>query len=153
MKLLIAALFTLFSTVCGSASAQDQVPAPDPLECPAATELLPQQLYGLWRAEFSEPGKSLVTGTAALEFEKDPDFAQSVSGTILRGDAKALVSGDAEEGEFALDESVDGVNISATWVGSVVPEACGKEIRGSWSDVIQNTTLDFVLRKLPENGR
>jgi hypothetical protein len=151
MKLLFALLCTVFSALCWSADGQNGAPTVEPVLCPLATELLPQHLYGRWRADFSEAGQSQVTATATLWFEPNPDFAQSVSGTVVRGDAKALVSGDADEGEFALDESVDGVNISATWTGRVVPESCGKDIRGQWSDVAQKKELDFVLRKLPEN--
>jgi hypothetical protein len=151
MKLLIALLCTVFSALCWSAGDQNGAPTAEPVLCPRATELLAQHLYGRWHAEFSEAGQSQVTTTATLLFEPNPDFAQSVSGSVVRGEAKALLSGDADEGEFALDESVDGVNISATWTGRVVPDTCGREIRGQWSDVAQKAALDFVLRKLPEN--
>ena len=122
-------------------------------ECPEATQLPPEHLYGSWRAEFSETGKTQVVDSATLLFERNPDYAQSVSGHVRHAGVRSLVSGDAEEGEFSLDESLDGVNISAVWNGTVVPGACGKEVRGSRSDLVKKTEQDFVLRKLPENSR
>ncbi len=145
MKRALACL--LLGALCWGAAAQQAAP------CPAATDLLPQHLYGLWSAEFHEAGQARVSASATLRLAPNPDYPQGVSGTVARGGASGMVSGDAEDGEFALDESVDGVAISATWVGSVTPDACGREIRGSWTDVVKQLTLDFVLRKLPENTR
>ncbi len=135
-------------------NANAQAPTPEAstaAACPAATEVPVQSLYGRWRAEFSVAG--VVRDSATLLFEPNPEFAGSVSGSVQRGASTAQVSGDAEDGEFALDESADGVSISATWIGSVVPERCGREIRGIWTDALQQLELDFVLRKLSENAR
>jgi len=123
--------------------------APLPV-CPVATELPVQRLYGLWRAEFIETGSQRATANATVLFERHPAFAQGVRGAIAHGQGRALLSGDADEGVFTLDESVDGINISATWTGNIVPHACGKEIRGTWTDITRQRTLDFVLRKLPD---
>ena len=153
MKILVALACAAFAAACLNASSQTRVPdASNATACPLATELPVQSLYGRWRAEFSDTANGVLRETATLRFEPNPDYAESVSGNVQRGGTKAQVSGDAEDGEFALDESADGVSISATWVGRVVPDSCGREIRGLWTDTVQNKQLDFVLRKLPENS-
>jgi hypothetical protein len=59
------------------------------------------------------------------------------------------VAGDIDEGEFLLEESIDGQSISANWLGTVVPNSCGKETAGSWNNALDNTNTPFVLRKAP----
>jgi hypothetical protein len=116
--------------------------AADPA-CPSPVDIKPQQLHGLWRAEFD--GKS---AGATLLLEAHREYAQSLSGEINRDGARAKVAADLEDGEFTLEESADGQRITATWLGDVVEGSCGKEIRGrregGWDG-----TLPFVLRKLP----
>ena len=147
MKRLLAAVALAAAALDASAQAG---PLPD---CPEATQLQAAHLYGNWSAELRESGKPQLLESATLRFERNPDYAQSVSGQVRHGEVRALVSGDAEDGEFSLDESLDGVNISAVWNGTVVPGACGREVRGVWSDLVKKRELDFVLRKLPENSR
>ena len=112
--------------------------------CPAATEITPQQLVGLWRAELN--GQAQQGATLLLEPHRE--YAQSLSGEINRDGSRARVAADLEEGEFTLEESADGQRITATWLGDVVEGSCGKEIRGrregGWDGI-----APFVLRKLP----
>jgi hypothetical protein len=115
-----------------------------PTSCPLAAEISPLHLYGLWRAEFA----GLPQG-ATLLFEKHPELAGSVSGGINRDGVKAQIAGDVDQGEFTLEESFDGQHIAATWLGTVVENACGKEIRGTWNHASTNASYPFVLRKLP----
>lgn len=84
-----------------------------------------------------------------LQLGPHPELAESVRGTVQRGDASAQLSGDVDAGELALEESINGTNISATWTGQVVDGSCGKEIRGTWNNVHPNLSLAFVLRKQP----
>ncbi|TFZ07020.1 hypothetical protein EZ313_10505 [Ramlibacter henchirensis] len=111
--------------------------------CPKPAEVTPQQLVGLWRAEFAgqAPGATLL-------LQPHREYAQSLSGEINRDGTRARVAADLEEGEFTLEESADGLRINATWLGDVVEGSCGQEIRGrregGWDG-----TLPFVLRKLP----
>jgi hypothetical protein len=112
--------------------------------CPAPAEVLPVQLYGLWRAEFD--GAAL---TATVLFEKHPELADSVSGGVNRDGRKTLAAGDVDNGVFSLEESDNGQNITATWSGVVVEGSCGKEISGTWNNAISNTSHRFVLRKQP----
>ena len=129
-RVLAATLLAL----AGAAAAQD---------CPQATEVLPKQLVGLWRAEF-EGG-----GGATLLLEPHRDFVLSLSGEVNRNGERAKVAADLEDGEFTLEESADGVKITAAWQGEVVEGSCGREIRGSWqSDTDPPVRRTFTLRRL-----
>ena len=116
-----------------------------PATCLAAEALSAVHLYGLWRAEIDgEPGG------ASVRFQKDPEQDNTVVGSIQRDGAKtkpALLAGDVQHGDFQLEESDDGVRISATWSGQVVATACGKEIKGLWTNALTDQTHPFVLRK------
>lgn len=110
--------------------------------CPTATEIAQQHLLGLWRAEFADGGAG-----ATLLLEPHPEYAQGVRGAINRAGERALLAGDADAGEFTLEESANGVNIGAVWLGEVVEGSCGREIRGTWKAEGDPRTRDFVLRK------
>jgi len=112
--------------------------------CPEPDQVSPQHVYGLWRAEFA----GLSQG-ATLLFEKHPEWVGSVSGAINRNGERARISADIEQGEFSLEESSDGVQVSAVWHGAVVAGSCGKEIRGTWNSAANRTLYPFVLSKLP----
>lgn len=120
--------------------------------CVAATDVGALHLYGLWRAEWSAtPGQPALVAT--LLFEKHPELSDSVVGTIRReavGHPQiAQVAGDVDDGDFTLEESVDGRSISAVWTGRVVDDSCGKEIRGTWTRSADPSPRSFVLRKVP----
>jgi hypothetical protein len=110
--------------------------------CPKAAEISQQHLLGLWRAEFEG-----LTQGATLLLEKHPELAESVRGAINRNGEKAQLAGDVDDGEFTLEESVNGVNISATWLGDVVEGSCGMEIKGTWQSAHDSKPRTFVLRK------
>lgn len=112
--------------------------------CPASAQITHVHLLGLWRASFDGLGQG-----ATLLLESHPELAESVRGAIDRDGDKALVAGDVGDGEFTLEESVDGVGISATWTGTVIDGSCGREIRGDWQAARDATARPFVLRKLP----
>lgn len=131
------------------ARAQNNLNNPPTANCPAATEISPLHLYGLWHAEF----EGLSQG-ATLLFEKHPELAGSFSGTVNRDGVKALLAGDVDQGELTLEESLDGQHISATWLGTVVENSCGKEIKGLWNNTSNKApggavSHPFVLHKLP----
>jgi hypothetical protein len=115
--------------------------APD---CPGPADLHQRHLLGLWHAAFDDRGPG-----ATLLLEPDPDMDETVRGTVDRDGQLAQVAGDVdEEGAFTLEESVNGRNISATWLGDVVDGSCGREIRGIWQAEGDVHERAFVLHKL-----
>ncbi len=115
--------------------------------CPQPDELGPVHLYGLWRVSFS--GGGLPDSTASVLFEKHPERTESVRGAINRDSVQSLLAGDVDDGVLGLDESDDGLQISASWSGNVVPASCGKEFTGIWRSEKNDTERSFVLRRLP----
>ena len=101
-------------------------------------------LYGLWRAEF----EGLAQG-ATLLLERHPQWQGSLSGGINRNGLQGRISAEIEDGEFVLEESLDGEHIHANWEGRVVNGSCGREIRGLWRDPNRMQAYPFTLRKLP----
>jgi hypothetical protein len=110
--------------------------------CPKAQDVEPQQLVGLWRAQFN----GLVQG-ATLLLEPHREYAESLSGEINRNGERAKLAADLEDGDFTLEESADGTHITATWLGDVVEGSCGNEIRGSWGPA-GGTARGFVMRRV-----
>lgn len=123
--------------------AQAQAPA-----CIDATEASHLTLLGHWSAQFSAPDATPTT--AQLVLTPHPELSASVRGRLQRAGTEALLAGDVHQGDFTLEESVNGTNISATWIGEVVAGSCGEEIRGTWSQEHPPLTLPFVLRKQPQ---
>lgn len=144
MKTAFATLLIATTLITTGARAQFDLKYQSPASCPQPEAIGPLHLYGLWRAEFA----GLPQG-ATLLFEKHPEWADSLSGAINRNGERARISADIEQGEFNLEESGDGVQVSAVWQGTVVAGSCGKEIRGTWNSQSNRTLYPFVLRKLP----
>ena len=113
--------------------------------CPAPAATTVQQLYGDWRAEIDgQPG------VARVQLQKEPTQDDSLVGSITRAGSQAkpaLLAGDVQAGDFQLEESDDGVRISATWSGRVVDSSCGKEIKGLWTNALTDKTQPFTLRR------
>jgi hypothetical protein len=141
MRFASALLLAFGQVVCLAAYAQPAAQSHSDA-CPKAAEITHRELLGVWRAEF----EGLAQG-ATLLLEPHNEFAESVRGAINRNGARALLAGDIEGGEFTLEESVNGINISATWLGDIVEGTCGKEIRGTWQAEGERRARAFVLRK------
>jgi len=135
-------LLAMVQAVCTLALAQDNAAQAAAAACPKATEVERDQLLGIWRAEF----EGMPQG-ATLLLEPHPELAGSVSGAINRNGDRARLAGDVDQGEFTLEESVNGTNISAVWLGDVVEGSCGREIRGTWKTEGRPASWPFVLRK------
>jgi hypothetical protein len=112
-------------------------------ECPAAADVSQAHLVGTWQASIE--GSPATT----LQLAKDAEFAETVRGHLERGGQRIEVAGDVDEGDFTLEESANGRNISAAWLGEVVEGSCGREIRGTWQAEGTPQGRPFVLRKLP----
>ena len=119
-----------------------------PADCPAPADVQPKQLVGLWRAQFD----GLAQG-ATLLLEPHPTYGDSLSGEVNRNGERAKLAADIDDGAFTLEESADGLHISATWLGDVVDGSCGREIRGSWRAEGATSAHPFVLRRLQETPR
>ena len=124
----------LLAACAGAASAQDP--------CPRAEDVGQAQMLGTWQAEFEGAGP---VGTLVLA--KHATYAGSLSGSLERDGERRQVTGDVEDGEFTLEESLDGRRISGTWLGDVVDGSCGREIRGTWKAEGETAVRAFVLRK------
>ncbi|MGH8820783.1 MAG: hypothetical protein ACREWJ_05770 [Rhodoferax sp.] len=106
------------------------------------------RLFGLWQAQV-DAGAGGAPRQATLKLAQNPRFSESLGGTIVRDGAQAMVAGDIDNGAFTLEESSDGKSITATWAGHIVEGSCGREIRGTWKNVADQSTHDFVLRRQP----
>lgn len=126
------------------AHAQNSVAESAVSACPQPDEVRPIHLYGVWRADFEGGSPS-----ATILFERHPELAGSVRGGVNRDGITAQIAGDVDNGEFTLEESHDGKRIDANWLGAVIVNSCGKEIRGTWNKHSNQTSHAFVLRKLP----
>lgn len=109
--------------------------------CPAARDLPPQALVGLWRGAFDDG-----TPAGSLLLQPHPEHAGSLAGAVNRDGVRSQVAADLEDGELTLEESADGQRISATWLGMVVEGSCGQEIRGQWQPR-EGAARGFVLRR------
>jgi hypothetical protein len=145
VKLGPAFLLAASQAVCMAAFAQGAV-EPKAAACPSGPEVTHKHLLGLWRAEF----EGLAQG-ATLLLEQHPDLADSVRGAINRNGERAEVAGDVDDGEFTLEESTNGVNISATWTGTIEDSSCGTRIQGTWQSAGNPMPRAFVLRKQPDS--
>lgn len=118
--------------------------AQTPPDCPAPDDVDQAQLLGAWQASIEG-----IASPTLVTLVKHPEFAQTVRGHLERNGQQIELAGDVDNGEFTLEESVNGRNISATWLGEVVDGSCGREIRGTWKAEGTQQARAFVLKKTP----
>jgi hypothetical protein len=109
--------------------------------CPKAEEATHLDLLGTWKAEVEGLPAALIV------LRRHPELAESVRGSVRRAGQDVEAAGDVDEGEFTLEESANGTNISAVWLGDVTPGSCAREIRGTWQADGERTLHKFILRK------
>ena len=120
----------------------------------------PEQKRGI--AEYFAPASVSATTSGSAS-----DFPMSVGSThaaiapctpserlsLSTGSGQALLSGDASDGEFQMDESEDGVAISAVWHAVVNPADCGRRLQGTRRPAedrpASEVLLNFELSKVP----
>lgn len=137
---------------CASGQKDQNIAAARPVAAlaPAACPDLPRwdapRLYGRWQLQLPDLGEQ---GTLVLR--RHPEFGASLRGEFEIAGVRSIASGDLEEGEFNLDESRDGKSLFAFWSGRLVPEACGREIRGQMQQLDRpgrpGRESRFVLRR------
>lgn len=141
------------------APAQAQVKG-RPLEpCPPLRDVKPADLYGLWQFSLWPIGGHEVDAISrgAMLLEAHPEYPGSVRGQLQRStradEVKARVSGDVTDGEFNLDESDDGIAMSAVWTGDLSPTDCRLDIQGTRRAAEDRPDIggpvQFRLRKVP----
>lgn len=125
------------------ANAQNDHKAEPPVQCPAtAQDLAVETLYGDWQAGFDG-----LPAAFAIHLAKHPDYV-GVKGTISRGTSVAQLAGDIDDaGQLSMDESQDGHSISGIWLGMLQPGSCGKQFKGTWRNVADDSMHPFVLNK------
>ena len=111
--------------------------------CASDAQALPLvALFGTWEARIDG-----IDGVGAVRLARHPEYA-GVRGTIARGGATAQLAGDIDdEGLLSIDESQDGLSISAVWSGRLLPGACGNVFEGTWRRAGDEQAARFVLRK------
>jgi hypothetical protein len=132
-RCLVSGLLAALAATAGAVHAQ--------ADCAQAADADQATLVGSWQAEFD----GQRAGTLLLR--KDPEYAETVVGTIERDGEHRRLAGDVDNGDFTLEESADGVHIVAAWLGEVVEGSCGREIRGTWKAEGAATGHAFILRK------
>ena len=135
-------------------------------ECPPASQMKAEQLFGAWSVRFASPPVGLPA-TATMRLERHEEFSDSLAGVVVRQlprvGSKAAVgahagtaqlAGDLDGGLLLLDESSDNVSITGTWNGEMVEGSCGKMFRGTWKDTSASAPanapdIPFTLTKKP----
>jgi hypothetical protein len=121
--------------------------------CLEAKQVLAPQLYGQWLAVFDKPPRGLPVQALVL-LEKHAEFSDSLAGMVQRdlrsapggrvaGHAsRAQLAGDIEAGTLMLDESSNGINLTASWDGQIVEGSCGRTVKGLWKDLSNEALPD-----------
>ncbi len=146
----------------GMTQPKPQMPVPAKA-CPAAQQVQVQDLHGQWTVEFTSPPRGLPA-KATLQLQRHAEYSESLAGTLLRDfstvpggkvpghSPRAQVVGDLEGGLLMLDESSNGINLTAGWDGKVVDGSCGEIIQGVWKDLSSDAPPDaadvpFTMRQ------
>ncbi|WP_370680746.1 hypothetical protein [Comamonas sp. GB3 AK4-5] len=101
-------------------------------------------LQGEWVARIADQDNAAV-----LRLGPHPEWQGTVKGEVRRGDKNHAMVGDVNDGAVTLEESANGINISATWLGEVSEGSCAREVRGHYQIEGNGDAqpLPFVLRK------
>lgn len=146
---LIAAIVLLVSA-CGQLDTKKSSDAAGP-GCIDAKAVRSPDLYGDWQASFAASG-SRPPLQASVSFTPHAQVDDALSGRIVRrppqGEPQtSVLAGGAGDGQFGIEESADGKKITGLWNGDIVPGSCGREIRGIWTDALDDSERPFVLRR------
>ncbi|MDR3003693.1 MAG: hypothetical protein LBV14_05605 [Acidovorax sp.] len=101
-------------------------------------------LQGEWVARIADQDHAAV-----LYLGPHPEWQGTVKGEVERNSERHAMVGDVNDGAVTLEESDNGINISATWLGEVTEGSCAREIRGHYQTEGSEdiAALPFVLRK------
>jgi hypothetical protein len=135
-----AMIFAIFLIACCGLLKPSFAQNPPNSECSAATLELAKTYHGSWQLQLGQQRGDLRLGP-------NPELAESFAGHLQLGGRIHQVAGDVEDGVFALEESPDGVAVSANWKGEVDARVCAQEIRGTRTDAQTGQALPFVLKR------
>lgn len=136
MKKLI--LFIAASACCISVWSQNH----SEYDCPSIDSVDSEHLYGTWQAKFADTHLNTV-----LQLGPHTQWQGMVQGAARRGSQRLLVVGDIDQGQLALEESLDGQRINASWQGQVEVRDCQLHIQGQWQQD-ENTPIAFTLQRV-----
>ena len=162
-RLALGATLTLTLALAQAQPGKPPAAAVPAAPCPAAKQMLAPQLYGQWLAVFDKPPRGLPA-QALVQLERHAEFSDSLAGMVQRdlsaapggkvaGHAtRAQLAGDMEAGTLLLDESSNGINLTASWDGQIVEGSCGQLVKGLWKDLSNEALPDapdvpFVLTR------
>jgi hypothetical protein len=117
--------------------------------CPSGRDVRADMLHGVWQvhmAGMSAPG--------TLHLGPHPEHTGSLRGELVQGLQRWPVVADVDDGEFTLEESRDGLQISATWLGTPTTGHCGRLIEGQRFEkdpTGQNFRLLLTQNTTPQN--
>jgi hypothetical protein len=137
----LAVLMAIVLSACGT--------GPTHTACPNGPEMRAHMLHGVWQVE--------VAGASApwtLHLGPHPEHTGSLRGELVQGQQRWPVVADLDDGEFTLEESRDGLQISATWLGTPTTGHCGRLIEGQRFEkdpTGQNFRLLLTQNTTPQN--
>lgn len=130
--------------------------------CPKASDIDTADLYGQWQVQaFNEalppnaPPLNPPQWSGVLELAKHPEYEGNLRGrfAIKQGTPKGVtattlqVAGDWEDEELVLDESDDGLRVSAVWVLFPTADGCGRTWRGNRRAALSDTVQTLLVRR------
>lgn len=126
---------------------------PSATPCWTAETLKAEQLYGPWKARFTNPPAGFPV-EATVQLKQHEEFSESLAGVVSREKRKAELAGDLQDGLLLLDESSDSVSITGTWNGELVEASCGTVFKGVWKNTSNSAAADapdvlFTLTRRP----
>lgn len=93
--------------------------------CPSGPEVRADMLHGVWQVHMAG-----MSAPWTLHLGPHPEHTGSLRGELVQGLQRWPVVADVDDGEFTLEESRDGLRISATWLGTPAAGHCGRLIEG-----------------------
>jgi hypothetical protein len=110
--------------------------------CPSATVIQAAHLIGQWQVTLHSPTPEQWT----LDLQAHPEHTGSLKGSLVQGNRRALVVADWDDGEFTMEESLDGQRIAATWQGQATEGQCGRQIEGTRMQGEPSPPTRFTMR-------
>ena len=99
--------------------------------CPDATDIRPSMLVGRWQIHWTGGTRHRGEVPWTLTLAPHPEYEGSLKGSLTRGGEHRLIVADWDDEVLTMEESHDGLRISATWQATATEGQCGREFQGS----------------------